>query len=128
MQITSNGSKWTGEEPDSFKTLLDTINANEYILDPSYDLYGDGQIGGGFVTVDKNWPSAAGRVTARGNFQNLSHVFNIVGTVENMKPLTDATEGHCASERYRTEFFRLYGSIESFEAQRVDKQRPRMTR
>jgi hypothetical protein len=121
--ILTNGSKWSGEQQDDFETLIATINATEYILDPHFDLYGNGQIGGGFIAIDKNWPSEEGRVTAFGNFQNLSHVFNLKGTVEQMKPLINAIAEHCASDRYRTEFMRLYGSLESFEVQRVESQR-----
>jgi len=61
--ITSNGSKWYGEEPDSIETLLEVLKEN--MLDPRFSEYGN------FIIAD------VGSVRFFGNFLNLSHVFDI---------------------------------------------------
>lgn len=61
--ITSNGSKWHGEAPDSIDKLLEVLKENT--LDPRFSEYG-------------NFIMAEGQtVRFFGNFLNLSHVFNI---------------------------------------------------
>lgn len=61
--ITSNGSKWAGEPPDSVETLLAVLA--RHTLDPRFETFGN------FVQRE-----AAG-VSFFGNFLDLSHVFNI---------------------------------------------------
>jgi hypothetical protein len=61
--ITSNGSKWYGEAPDSIDKLLEVLKENT--LDPRFIEYGN------FIIAD------VGSVRFFGNFRDLSHVFNI---------------------------------------------------
>jgi len=74
MEIASNGSKWAGEAPDSVETLLGVL-ATETI-DPTFERYG----GGIYYLGD-------GKLHAFGNFLTRSHVFDITGTIEEMRPL-----------------------------------------
>ena len=76
MNITSNGSKWAGQKPDSVETLIGVLETET--LDPTFERYG------GFVSFDGKG------LQAFGNFLTVSHVFNINGTVEEMRPLARA--------------------------------------
>ena len=62
--ITSNGSKWYGEAPDSIDKLVEVLKG--HTLDPRFTEYGSN-----FIVAD------VGSVRFFGNFHNLSHVFNI---------------------------------------------------
>ena len=73
MQIISNGSKWAGQPPDDVPTLLDVLTRHP--LDPIFAGC-TAEFGGTF------------RVS--GNFLNLSHVFNIRGTLEEIHPIAQA--------------------------------------
>jgi hypothetical protein len=74
MEIISNGSKWLGEPPDTIETLLEVLGKNT--LDPKF---------GTFVTYKH-----PGMLRVFGNFLTISHVFNILGTVDEMRPLARA--------------------------------------
>jgi len=77
MNIISNGSKWAGQPLDSIDQLIAVLETE--ILDPAFDLTCNG-----FVTKHQ------GLTCAFGNFLHVSHVFNIQGTTDEMKPLVDA--------------------------------------
>lgn len=73
-QITSNGSKWAGEQPDNIETLLAVLA--EHPLDRVFESYGN------FVTPNpvnmRGEPvGGPGSVSFFGNFHTVSHVFNI---------------------------------------------------
>jgi hypothetical protein len=87
MQVISNGSKWAGQEPDSVETLIALLSTET--LDPTFEAYGD------FYHENEN-----GTFTAFGNFLNRSHVFNIVGTAEELEPLRLAIEAAKARPSY----------------------------
>ena len=76
MNIISNGSKFSGEELDSIEKLIDVLETNR--LNPSFMNYG------GFFFKSKN------EYIAFGNFEKLSHVFQIRGTLEELYPLAIA--------------------------------------
>ena len=75
MNIISNGSKFSGEPVDSFSKLLEVVE--NYKLRPDFMRYG------GFF-----FKSGAVEYTAFGNFEKISHVFRITGTLEELLPLT----------------------------------------
>ena len=74
MEITSNGSKWLGEPPDSVETLLGVLGSET--LDPTFEHYG------GFI-----YYIGEGKLHAFGNFLTCSHVFDITGTIGEMRSL-----------------------------------------
>ena len=76
MNITSNGSKSVGEPLDSVEKLLEVLKTET--LDPKFEKYGN------FVTFQN------GQLHVFGNFVTVSHVFNISGTVDEMRPLARA--------------------------------------
>ena len=81
MKIVSNGSKWAGEQPDSVEILLDILKTHklrEYFARIENDAYFKRQV---------NLP-AEFRVS--GNFEDISHIFDIRGTLEEMRPLMKA--------------------------------------
>lgn len=70
--INSNGSKWSGQNPDSIETLLNVLDSNA--LDPAFEEYGDfyemrPMLMGGSMSAHKHH--------FFGNFFDVSHVFNI---------------------------------------------------
>jgi len=76
--ITSNGSKWAGQSPDSIELLLEVLANNP--LDRRFEAYGDFIYGldseHGYTTAELR-AAAVGWVSFHGNFFKLSHVFNI---------------------------------------------------
>lgn len=64
LEITSNGSKWIGQDPDSIDRLVEVLAVEP--LDPRFLNYGR------FIL-----PLGGGKVRFFGNFFALSHVFNI---------------------------------------------------
>lgn len=74
--IRSNGSKWSGEEPDSIDALIELLGREA--LDRRFE----SDLGAGadaFISVcqpDEKW-DAPGTACFSGNFFNLSHVFDI---------------------------------------------------
>lgn len=78
MEIITNGSKWGNESPDSLDTLISILNEGE-ILNPTFEKYG---------RFFKKLPN--GSFEAWGNFLFLSHVFQIRGTLEELRPLAIA--------------------------------------
>jgi len=115
MVIFSNGSKWAGQQTDSIDELIAVLNSPHYALDPTFELYGK------FISTEKD-----GSVSAFGNFANISHVFNVRGSKEEMRELSDAIRRHLSSARYRTAFLALYGSDEAFrEVEREHKKKHR---
>ena len=73
MEIKANGSKMLGDPPDSFEQLIEVLKNNK--LDPKFTEYGN------FFFKGYN------SFIAWGNFQNLSHVFHIEGTLGELYPL-----------------------------------------
>ena len=77
MNIRYNGSKWAGQEPDTLDVLFRLLAVEP--LNPLFEQYGN------FVQeMDKEM------VECWGNFLNVSHVFSINGTEEEMAPLMGA--------------------------------------
>lgn len=77
MKILSNGSKWAGEAPDSVEKLIDVLGHHK--LESIWKR--NGQY---FNKIGDN------EFQAFGNFANLSHVFNIRGSLEELRPLVKA--------------------------------------
>ena len=77
MEIVSNGSKWAGEAPDSVEQLIDVL---------------------GHHKLESLWKRNRGffekigddEFRAFGNFTDLSHVFDIRGSLEELRPLARA--------------------------------------
>lgn len=86
--IHSNGSKFYGEEPDSLAKLIEVLG--EATLDPRFEEYGN------FVIDDMPGP-----VRLFGNFHQLSHVFNIDGTPEELAEAIAAIRKNQATDAYR---------------------------
>lgn len=84
--VTSNGSKWYGEQPDSPEQLLQVLAENP--LDPTFELYGN------FVFDEGE------RVRVWGNFLELSHAFDLHGPRKQMQPLIDAIRANQATPNY----------------------------
>lgn len=98
-RITSNGSKWAGQSPDSIEVLLEVLTREP--LDPTFEEYGNfisenpcravpGKLYGEWVDGPLLFP---GRQVTRffGNFHKLSHVFNIdTDEPDVIEPLTVA--------------------------------------
>lgn len=85
--ILSNGNKTAGQEPDTIETLLDVLK-NE-TLDPSFEDYGR------FFYRLPN-----GKYNAWGNFLTRSHVFNIVGSLKELRKLANAIKENRRSVPY----------------------------
>ena len=109
--ITSNGSRWMGQEPDSMETLLEVLASEP--LDPSFEDYGnfcyanEGEFSwttyeNGKAVMRKSEPMPAGNVRFFGNFYTVSHVFNIdTDEPEVIAKLKAAIDANKASEAYR---------------------------
>jgi hypothetical protein len=109
--ITSNGSKWNGQESDSIERLLEVL-AN-VPLDRTFEKYGN------FVTANPQHavylgegeykdtgPIFPGEEMTRffGNFFGLSHVFNIdTSETETVKTLTAAIRANQQRADYLTQ-------------------------
>ena len=81
MKIISNGSKWAGEQPDSVEILLDVLKSHklrEHFARIENDAYFKRQV---------NLPT---EFRVSGNFEDISHVFDIRGALEEMRPLMKA--------------------------------------
>lgn len=88
-QITSNGSKWCGEAPDTIEDLFHTLQTET--LHPMFERFGN------FVEE-----APSGLVRFWGNFATVSHVFQI----DTDEPvlicgLTLAIRGNQATQSYR---------------------------
>jgi hypothetical protein len=88
MEIISNGSKWAGEEPDSLETLIEVLTNGKDVLDSTFENYGN------FIWEEN------GVWNAFGNFETVSHVFNITGTAEELRPLAEAIQKNVSSLAY----------------------------
>ena len=53
-----------------------------------------------------------------GNFLDLSHVFQIVGTLEEIRPIALAIRNHRRSERYREAWKQRFGTLLDFRRMR----------
>jgi len=84
LEITSNGSKWYGEEQDTIDKLLEVLavepldrsfeNFGNFIYKPFTWKYGRGN----YIVNDKPmYPDNPGALNFFGNFLRVSHVFNI---------------------------------------------------
>ena len=81
MKITSNGSKWAGQQPDTVEALLDVLKSHklsEHFARIENDAY---------FMRKLNLPT---EFRVSGNFEDISHVFDIRGTLEEMRPLMKA--------------------------------------
>ena len=79
MLIKSNGSKWAGEAPDNIETLLQVLKTHR--LDSTF---AQRKYGNFFYRMGD------GLFNAFGNFKDVSHVFNIEGTLEELQVLARA--------------------------------------
>jgi hypothetical protein len=70
-EVQSNGSKWAGQKADTIQKLFTVLE--NYALDRTFEAFGN------FVEPIEN-----GAVSFFGNFQELSHVFNINTTDEKL--------------------------------------------
>lgn len=70
MYITSNGSKWLGQPPDPPKRLIEVFGLHKPLpwSHAEYDRVSD-------------------TIRLFGNFEDVSHVFNICGSLNEMLPL-----------------------------------------
>ena len=81
MKIISNGSNWAGEQPDSVEILLDVFKSHklrEHFARIENDAYFKRQL------------NLSTEFRVSGNFEDISHVFDIRGTLEEMRPLMKA--------------------------------------
>jgi hypothetical protein len=90
MQIISNGSKWAGQAPDTIDTLIDVLGRET--LDPRFEDYGD------FISTSESDPTF---VWVFGNFQTVSHVFNISGSREELVGVIQAIEANKETADYK---------------------------
>jgi len=74
MRIEHNGSKFAGETPDPVEQLIELLR--EETLDPTFEKYGK------FF-----YRLPTGEFNAFGNLLTISHVFSIVGHLEELRPL-----------------------------------------
>lgn len=70
-EVQSNGSKWAGQKADPIQKLFKVLE--EYALDRTFEAFSN------FVETLET-----GEVSFFGNFQELSHVFNITTTDEKL--------------------------------------------
>jgi hypothetical protein len=89
-EIISNGSKFAGEEPDTIEQLIDVLQTET--LDPRFEEYGR------FFCRLPN-----GKLNAFRNFLHVSHVFNIIGTLDELRPLAVAIKQNRKSIAYLLE-------------------------
>lgn len=83
--ISTNGSKWIGEQPDTLAKLLEVLATET--LDPSFEDYGNFAIyplkgavsigRGKYAETDLIYPDAPHTIRFWGNFYTVSHVFSI---------------------------------------------------
>ncbi len=90
-EILSNGSKWSGQEPDSIDQLIEVLKTNDLDL-RSFAAFG-------FISFEED-NGYMGRdfeehnIRIHGNFVKLSHVFNIKGVYRDLQPLINAIESN----------------------------------
>lgn len=96
MKIISNGSKYYGQENDSIEVLLEVLATHP--LDPSFEEFGNFFYEPTYINPQFQPPLGTWR--ASGNFWEVSHVFNIEGTAEEMEPLRLAIEANKARPDY----------------------------
>lgn len=77
MEIVSNGSKFAGESPDSVEKLIDVLGHHK--LESLWI-----RNGGFFEKIGDD------EFRAFGNFTDVSHVFDIRGSLEELRPLARA--------------------------------------
>lgn len=105
----SNGSKWAGEQPDSIETLIEVLGREP--LDSSFERYGnfayqtpchaDYDDAGKIIDGAPMFPEHEGVWAFFGNFENLSHVFDIVSNDPKViEPLRAAIAANLASAGY----------------------------
>ena len=87
VEISSNGSKWLGQEPDTVEQLIEVLRTET--LDPTFEDHG--------YFAEKDGP---GRVRIFGNFLTCSHVFNIRGPRKALAGLIRAIKKNTSSVRY----------------------------
>jgi len=87
MQITTNGSKWAGSDPDPIERLFEVLAAEP--LDPRFEHYDN------FVSVNGD------RVQVSGNFMLVSHCFRISGTPVELESLIQAIRTNQATSAYQ---------------------------
>lgn len=94
MNIVSNGSRWTRTQPASIGDLM--LMLENHVLDPRFEACGN------FVIDLTDDPAARDGETLQiwGNFFNISHVFDIRGTDEELRPLVHAIRRNQATDAY----------------------------
>jgi hypothetical protein len=88
MIIHSNGSNWCGEEVADLETL--NIILQKYTLDPMFLDFG------GFITDNEE-----DLICLFGNFHDLSHVFRIEGTREELKETMTLILKNIETEKFK---------------------------
>ena len=91
MEILSNGSKWAGQEPDTLEQLLEVLKTEP--LDPTFEQYGN--------FYERPSVRYDDQYACHGNFDNLSHVFDIRGTKEELEPLRKAIRRNQRTPAYK---------------------------
>jgi hypothetical protein len=109
-EVQSNGSKWAGQKPDTIQKLLEVLDT--HALDRTFEAFGN------FVE-----PLETGGVSFFGNFQEVSHVFSINTTDQNLiKRLTDAIRANQQRPDYLSQ--QDYATVRAAEnAVRIDRDR-----
>jgi len=78
ITISSNGSKWAGQAPDTIDQLIEVLGAET--LNPEFEMFGN------FSESSSDYETAIYQCRMHGNFLNLSHVFNIDFTIVHGEP------------------------------------------
>lgn len=98
--INSNGSKWAGQEPDSVEDLIKVLAKHDLDLRRfaahGFIAFTDSN---GYGNRDYEQHS----VKIIGNFVGVSHVFDIEGVYENLRPLINAIEENIGRQCDRIE-------------------------
>jgi len=103
MKISSNGSRWYGESPATIEELLQVLKTET--LNPVFEAKRYGRF---FYSLPD------GNYCASGNFQSVSHVFNITGTLAELTPLKEALEAARKRPEYRK-------ALKEYKADKGDK-------
>ena len=96
--IISNGSKWAGEAPDTIEELIKVLDNHDLDL-ARFALHGflDFMDSNGYTARDYEKHN----VRIFGNFLTVSHVFNVEGVYESLRPLIEAIERNIKSQADR---------------------------
>lgn len=94
MQIIANGSKWYGQEPDNIDRLINLLSSRP--LDPAFEEFGNL-----YFADDSPANAGKGLFCIWGNFYDYSHVFDIIGTEQELKIVKAAVQINQSSTEYQ---------------------------